>query len=259
MIDFESAIQTALARTTDQDSHIELDPYTFHPSQLAKCPRQCYTSKLGLLDNTADYGTFYTGTAIHEFMETEVVPCLDVETKREHPITLDADDLTIIGHVDCYEPGDDIVYDYKARANWYKFSPPVQRHLDQIFLYMRALNASRGQIVYISKADLEIRTWPPDSAGVDTFAFDPARFHDLIEKGKQIATTIIDSGYPTSADEIPFEKCGCWLCEKESLRFDHLQLDGGPVSVSSTAPTPSADSDDTGTDSEEEVDATAEP
>lgn len=258
MIDFESALQTALDRVTDQDSHTELDPYTFHPSHLVKCPRQCYTSKLGLLDNTESYGTFYTGITIHEFMETEVVPNLNVTTKREHPVTLDVDGLTIVGHVDCYEPGDDIVYDYKARANWYKFSPPIQRHLDQIFLYMRALNASRGQIVYISKADLEVRTWPPQSAGVDTFAFDPARFHDLVEKGKRIAATILENGYPASPAEIPFEKCGCWLCEKETLRFDHLQISSDPMLASSAAPnapaTKDAASEDTTSDSDEHTD-----
>lgn len=235
MIDFESALQSTLTRLTNEHSHTELDPYTFHPSQLAKCPRQCYASKLGLLDNTDSYGTFRMGIQIHEFMEQQVGPYLDVETQREQPIQMEVDGLTIVGHADCYEPDADIVYDYKSRANWYRFSPPIERHLDQIYIYMRALNASRGQIVYISRADLEVQTWPPQSAGIDTFAFEPARFQDLIAKGKRIAATIIEHGYPTAPDEIPFEKCDCWFCKQETLQFDHLQSDIDPVTADKAA------------------------
>jgi hypothetical protein len=225
MIDFESAIQSTLIQLNDEHSHTELDPYTFHPSQLAKCPRQCYNSKLGLLDHTDALGTFHTGTTIHEFMENEVIPDLDVETQREVAIEMEMDGLTIIGHADLYEPGTNTVYDYKSRANWYRFNPPIERHLDQIYLYMKALGASQGQIVYLAKSDLEVRTWPPESAGIDAFGPDPGRVQDLLEKGKHIAATIIDEGYPTSKEDIPFKKCDCWLCEKESLRFDHLQMD----------------------------------
>jgi hypothetical protein len=225
MIDFEAAIQSTLTRLNDEHSHTELDPYTFHPSQLAKCPRQCYTSKLGLLDNTESLGTFHTGTTIHEFMEEEVIPDLDVDTQREVPVKMEVDGLTIVGHADLYEPGTNTAYDYKSRASWYRFSPPVQRHLDQVYLYMKALGASQGQIIYLAKSDLEVKMWPPQSADIDIFTLDPTRVQDLIKKGKHIAATIIDAGYPTGPDEIPFEKCGCWLCKKETLRFDHLQTD----------------------------------
>ena len=229
MIDFESAIQSTLIQLNDEHSHTELDPYTFHPSQLAKCPRQCYNSKLGLLDHTDALGTFHTGTTIHEFMETEVIPNLDVETQCEVAIEAEMNGLTVVGHADLYEPGTNTVYDYKSRANWYRFSPPIERHLDQVYLYMKALGASQGQIVYLAKSDLEVRTWPPESAGIDAFGLDPGCVQDLLEKGKHIAAVIIDEGYPTSGEEIPFEKCGCWLCEKESLRFDHLQTDIEPT------------------------------
>jgi len=222
MIDFNDAIRRSLQENNDEHSHTELDPFTFHASQLAKCPRQCYASKLGLLDTSDALGTFHTGTTIHEYMEAEVAPRLSVETQREVPIEMDIDGLHIVGHADLYEPATNTVYDYKSRANWYKFSPPIQRHLDQVYVYMKALGASQGQIVYLSKADLEVRTWPPQSAGVETFAFEPGRFQDLVEKGQQIAATIIDRGYPTCEDEIPFEKDDCWFCSKESLQFDHL-------------------------------------
>lgn len=242
MIDFESAIQSTLTRLNDEHSHTELNPYTFHPSQLAKCPRQCYNSKLGLLDHTDALGTFHTGTTIHEFMENEVSPSLDVDTQREVAIETEMNGLTIVGHADLYEPGPNTVYDYKSRASWYRFNPPVQRHLDQIFLYMKALGASQGQIVYLAKSDLEVRTWPPESAGIDAFGLDSGRVQDLFEKGKHIAATIIDEGYPTSKEDIPFEKCDCWLCEKESLRFDHLQIDADPTAARNVL---AAEADDT--------------
>lgn len=231
MIDFVSTIQSTLTRLNDEHSHTELDPYTFHPSQLAKCPRQCYNSKLGLLDHTDALGAFHTGTTIHEFMENEVIPSLDVETQCEVAIETEMNGLTIVGHADLYEPGTNTVYDYKSRASWYRFNPPIERHLDQVYLYMKALGASQGQIVYLAKSDLEVRTWPPESAGIDAFGLDPGRVQDLLEKGKHIAATIIDEGYPTGKEDIPFEKCDCWLCEKESLHFDHLQIDVDPTTA----------------------------
>jgi len=78
--------------------------------------------------------------------------------------------------------------------------------------------------VSFAKSDLEVRTWPPESPGIDAFGLDPERVQVLLEKRKHIAATIIDECYPTSEGDIPFEKCNCWLCEKESLRFDHLQM-----------------------------------
>jgi len=244
MIDFESAIQSTLIRLNDEHSYTELDPYTLHPSQLAKYPRQCYTSKLGLLDHTDALGTFHTGTTIHEFMENEVIPDLDVGTQREVAIEIEMDGLTIIGHTDLYESGTNTAYDYKSRANWYRFNPSIERYLDQICLYMKALGASQRQIVYLAKSDLEVRTWPPESAGIDAFGPDPGRVQDLLEKGKHIAATIIDEGYPTSEGDIPFEKCDCWLCEKESLRFDHPQMDVDPTAALNKLPVEADDTAD---------------
>jgi CRISPR-associated exonuclease Cas4 len=67
-------------------------------------------------------------------------------------------------------------------------------------------------VVYVSKKDLEIRTWPEDNY----FEFDQERFDHLVEKAKTIRDSAED-GVPSDADDIPFDQCGCWVCDNENL------------------------------------------
>jgi len=71
-IDFDDAVQHALQTAHDPESHVERDATTFHPSQIAMCPRQAYLSKLGLKDQTDALGYFQPGTLIHEFLEEQL-------------------------------------------------------------------------------------------------------------------------------------------------------------------------------------------
>ena len=159
---FESAIQSTLIRLNDEHSHTEFDPYTFHPSQLAKCPRQCYTSKLGLLDHTDALGTFHTGPPSTSSWKTK-----SSRTSTSKPSAKSPSKWRWTSHHHrsrrSVRARHQYSLGYKSRANWYRFTPPIERHLDRIYLYMKALGASQGQIVYLAKSDLEVRTWPPES------------------------------------------------------------------------------------------------
>ena len=94
-------------------------------------------------------------------------------------------------------------------------------------------------------------------ARIDASGLDPGRVQDLLEKGKHIAAAIIDEGYPTSEGDRPFEKCDCWLCEKESLRFDHLQVDANPTSALDEHPVEADDTADVEADEDDDTEDAA--
>jgi CRISPR-associated exonuclease Cas4 len=218
-IDFESEVQTALEAAEDPESHVERDATTFHPSQLVRCERRAYCAKLGLDDTDEILGIFQTGTLIHEFLEqqfSEQFAAEKVEFEREINHVDLATDITLKGRADCVDFRDNVVYDFKTRNGWYNFDPPVQRHCDQLHLYMRGLQFDRGRVVYLSKGDLEVRQWPDDSL----FAFDESRYNALIEKAERIRDAIEAQGIAESAAEIPFETCECYFCSQESLTFE---------------------------------------
>jgi CRISPR-associated exonuclease Cas4 len=219
-IDFESEVQTALEAANDPETRVERDATTFHPSQLVRCERRAYCAKLGLDDTREILGVFRTGTLIHEFLEQQLGEQLTdeaIEFEREIEHEIRGSDLTLTGRADCVDFRSGVVYDFKTRNGWYNFDPPVQRHCDQLHLYMAALpRVDQARVVYLSKGTLEVRQWPEDSL----FAFDEERYDTLIEKAERIRDVIKRQGIAASADEIPFEKCECYFCSQESLQFD---------------------------------------
>lgn len=214
-IDFEAQLQTALEAANDEESHVERDAVTFHPSQIAACERQAYLGKLGLKDHTDILGTFQTGTLIHDFIEDYVAPQLS-DAEFEKPIEHETEGVRFVGHTDCHDPSANAIYDFKSRNGWYRFDPPKDRHLDQMHVYMAATGAEYGQVVYVNKGDLEIRTWPEDGF----FEFDPDRFEAIVAKARRIRGAIQSGGIASSEAQIPFDRCGCFLCDNETLAFD---------------------------------------
>jgi hypothetical protein len=214
-VDFESVVDEILQDANDPESHIERDPHTFHPSQIARCKRRAYCSKLGLEDQSDILGIFQTGTLIHEFLEEFLADHLP-QAEFETEILDTRGQVQFVGQADCYDPERNAVYDFKTRNGWYNFDPPTQRHLDQLYIYMAALDADYGQVVYLSKGDMEVRTWPEDRL----FKFDGDRYYWLVEKAHDIMAAIDENGIAKSPDEIPFERCECYFCSQETLRFE---------------------------------------
>lgn len=216
MIDWEARFRRQLAVENDPTSHTEMDPHTFHPSQLAKCKRQLARSKFGLeTPDTHLLGTFKTGTLIHEWVEdnfADTIPGVHHEYPAEWSGNPSGDTpLEITGHADVYDEHEGVVYDFKSRASWYRFDPPTERHIDQLTAYMAALDADQGQVVYVSKKNLEVRTWPEDG----TFTFDSGRFSDLLGKALEVASWAETHPLPEDESDLPWDTCGCFICSQE--------------------------------------------
>ena len=222
IIDFEGAIKDKLRKDNNSYTGHDEDPEdnVFHASWMGYCKRQVYLSKTGLkYHDDKTLGIFRAGSRVHSFMEDEVFEELPRHLVFEKPIRpLEIDGVKFVGTADCIDMENGVIYDFKSRGGWYRFNPPTQRHLDQLHIYMKATGIHEAQVVYISKKDFEVRTWPEDG----TFEFDEERFQELVEKAKTVMDLIEEHGVAESEDELDdiVEKCDSFICKKEGLVFD---------------------------------------
>jgi len=212
MIDFEHLIERRLHVENDEDSHTEPDPAVWHPSQLSRCKRQATISKYGLEDHdTSTLGTFRIGSIIHEWIEDHFGDALDgVHFEKELEEEW-RNGVTVTGRCDVYDEYEDAVYDFKTRSGWYKFDPPNDSHRAQLATYIDMVGAEKGQVVYISKKDLEVRTWPEDQLWTPSVTFTSS----IKAKAGEMKSRLEETGQPASVDQVPFNPCGCWLCDRE--------------------------------------------
>lgn len=222
------AVTNTLLHQNNDDYSTELDPKVFHPSAAGKCKRQIFLSKLGQNFYSAEtQGKFAVGTAIHEWIEEHLADYLetqehiDNDPQFETDVTFEDQGIKIKGRADFYDGH--TVTDFKTRAGWYHFDLPVQRHVDQVLMYMKGLDADGGRLLYLRKKDMDMRTYPSDS-GVPFFSFDRERYNEIIHKLQQVRDKVAErienreeGDYVRSMDDIPFDNCGeCYPCRKEN-------------------------------------------
>lgn len=217
MIQFSDIVSEILAAETDEFA--ERDPGTFFAAHIGLCRRQLYLSKLGLTAQNQRRGQYRISRLIQSYLEERVAnrcPRLEVGAS----VQIDEEPLQLVGRCNLFDPKSGIAYALKTRNGWYKFAPPVERHLDQLHVYMRGLGVDKGQLVYISKNDLgEIRSWPPTEENRDSVTFDHDRYDKLVAKATKIRETVWTNGIATTPEDIPFPTCGCYFCRNEQLSF----------------------------------------
>lgn len=139
--------------------------------------------------------------------------------------------ITITGHADLINPTEGTIVDWKTKKSFYPFksdeydaSVSSNEYIDQVTVYMHLAGVDQGRIIFISMQDWETMAFPegeaedPHEEG-PTFEYDKTRFERVMTDAWTVRNAIIDNEIPTCAEDIPFEKCGCWKCEKESLTF----------------------------------------
>lgn len=217
VLDWPGLVARKLHVEADPDSHVEEDTRTFHPSQLSRCKRQACLSKFGLDDHdTTTLGTFRLGTMIHEWLEESFRDRLQgVEFEKELHRGYDGP-ITITGRCDVYDSHGDAVYDFKTRSGWYRFDPPNDAHLDQVALYADMVGADHAQVVYVSKKTLEVKTWPEDGLWTPS----QTRVSGLLNKAREMAEVLEETGTPGTKANVPFEPCDCWLCDRDDSGED---------------------------------------
>ena len=238
-MNFHDTIPRLLDVLQDDDSHTEYDPWTIHASQAAKCPRQAYLSKLGLLDHSDLHGTFRVGHLFHEFLEEHADLLADLDTSAtsrlqfERDVSVRVEDVHFVGTYDCYDPHENALYDFKTHGNFRYLDRPVERHLDQLAVYMHAAQVPKAHVVYLQKKDFEVVTYPEQDSDDEYVEFDAERLDDVVDRARRVCNAVADYGIPLDEASIPFEKCGCFMCESESLALPDAEtvdqlLAGGP-------------------------------
>ena len=234
-IDFKKEITEKLQNQRSH-SHTELDKKTFRASSVGYCPRHILLNKLGVKKHDAEtLGRFQTGDFIHDWIQKEILP--SYATKHEEQVIIELDNgAEIVGHYDCLDPVEGIVYDFKSRASWYRFNLPIERHLQQLEVYMRAANLKdpRGMMVYVSKSDLTVESYP-DFFGESEERGDISehnilletsdeRWSDIKDKVKRVKSSLHRKGFPTSTEDVNerFKPCGdCVGCKfEDSSKWD---------------------------------------
>lgn len=238
-INFQEDLQQKLVERNGH-SHTELDKTTFRASSVGYCERQILLSKLGVKNFDADtQGRFQTGDFIHDYIQENILP--KYATKHENQVEVQLGEITIKGHYDCFDPQNEVVYDFKSRSSWYRFSPPSDRHLDQLEVYMRALGVTRGLMVYVSKSDLTVETYPDyfgqsneredvDEQGELVKSSDE-RWNKIIDKVQNVRDYLKENGYPTSEEDVnaAFKPCnnsdcmGCKFEDSSKWDFGHVK------------------------------------
>lgn len=232
--DLAAALQTAL---TDADPGRDQDWATFGAAYLGFCPRQTYLVHLGIRDNTGRRGRFRARRLIQDYLQEKLEATLP-HVEFTPTVALDTGRVRVVGRPTAYDPTASIVYHIKPRNGWYKFHPPIDRHLNQLHLYMRGLDADRGQLVYVSMTDLaDIRIWPADYQNSRYVAVDAERASRLTTNADHIRDQIVRHGIATTTDEIPFERCGCYLCQTEDIDLPAHAETGDNPSTGDVQPT----------------------
>lgn len=234
-LDIEQATADAHIRAESDESHYEPDTHTFHPSQLSdECPWLAIASKLKLETIRPEYcGAATVGTEIHEFFESVVSTELPERVRFEHPVRYRAGDVTITGHVDCWDPDQKTVYDFKTKNSLEDANPPYDSHLIQTALYAHGLGATHAAIIYVSRSDLSMQHWPNASGlredspvGSQFVEVKPERVMAGLRTAHEAKSLLDEHGYPEIPADMPVDRCTdprCW-CEMSELKdeFSHL-------------------------------------
>lgn len=239
-VDFEEAVQDAINRDQDTQSHQVNEAHVYHPSELVYCKRRTFCKQLGVEHVDDDLrGIFHTGNLIHEWLEQNLALPATAQREKSLRYSIGSHEHApvITGTADVIDYEERVVVDYKTRASFYNHNPPVDRHVDQVQLYMHSIIDQeaedktfvppKAKIVYISKKDFGVKPYP---RGDDEWIrYDPKRVSDLVaDKAQDVTHEILRlmDEYGCSYDEltdhineedIPYDECGCYFCQQEEL------------------------------------------
>ena len=218
---------TPLAAVEATDPNPGYSLSTIYASRAGYCRRHLYLSQLGLRADDGREGELEARRLIQRHLEAEIeqrcpqVAVSPTATCTDGGITWSASPTAVD-----YDAG--VVYQLKPRNGWYKFHPPQDRHLDQLTVYMRAAGVDHGRLLYVNMADfLDTRTWPPPDHADDYVAFDADRYAAIVDRAVDVRDAILTHGVAARPGDVPFHRCGCYLCQEESLAFPTPDPDAG--------------------------------
>ena len=211
-INFEEIINNKIFEGY-QDKNNDAQPdKKFRPSSAGFCERQMFLSKTGLkkFDKSA-IGAMKAGSLLHEWIEKDLKEKGIVEKSvmiEFKDIDSNPNELYYEGTFDFYDHS--ILYDFKSTSNLNYVDGISNIHKDQLLIYMKGLGAAKGSVVYIDKRDLKAKQYFLD--------FDESRIKQIFKKTNEVYEAFIKwKTNGMNAKNIPFEKCGCFMCRYEVI------------------------------------------
>ena len=200
--------QEELYKRLEKGEHKIRPINTFSCWYAGYCQRQIYLSKLNL-KKTPHYvlGAMAVGTAIHHFIED-----LFSEIQKEVPFTFKDKkrDIIVNGYLDGLTKGE--VIEYKSTSSLkYVTEEPKEEHIAQATLYMKGKKRKKATIIYFRKTDFKMIS--------HSIEFDKGLYDSIIDKYADVKEAIKIVPSPRTEEEVPFMKCGCYLCKNERLDF----------------------------------------
>jgi len=178
----------------------------YRPSLLSACIlRQWLIYKRGLIISEEKAGIFTIGELFHGFLanalKTGQIEVLAVEAPIQILLPLQPNPLWINGKADALIKvgGEKYVAEFKSIRRLPE--QPLRHHVEQLNLYLAALNCQNGFIIYLEKSALKHHVFP--------VKFESAILNGLLERAQRLHKALIANEKP-EPDAEPWE---CKFCE----------------------------------------------
>lgn len=223
-IDWASEFQDSL----DEDNSVqEVNPNTMRASSVGYCPRQMFLGKMGLKEfNDYVQGMMIKGTAIHSVFEDNMRHRFDDAEFEENVLIETPENFDITGRFDAFDG--EAVMDLKTQNGGMEnvAQSPRDKHIDQLHVYMKGKGVEKGELLYLDAREfLNYKNVVTVSHKIE---FDDDRWAEILSRISKVLKEVRkydlgqkeESKFSLDAEDIPFEKCGCYFCKNESLNLD---------------------------------------
>jgi CRISPR-associated protein Cas4 len=178
----------------------------YRPSLLSACLlRQWLIYKRGLAISEEKAGIFKIGELFHGFLANVLkkgqIEVLAVEAPIQILLPIQPNPLWINGKADALIKVGDEKYVLEVKSIRRLPKHPLKHHVEQLHVYLAALNCQNGFIVYLEKSALRHKVFP--------VKFEQETFSGLLERAQRLHKTLIAGDKP-KPDAEPWE---CRFCE----------------------------------------------
>jgi len=178
----------------------------YRPSLISACMlRQWLIYKKGLAISEEKAGIFKIGELFHGFLagalKTSQIEVLAVEAPIRILLPLQPNPLWISGKADAYIRVRDEKYVLEVKSIRRLPKQALKHHVEQLQLYLAALNCQNGFIIYLEKSALQHSVFP--------VRFELSVFNGLLERVQRLHEALMRNEKP-EPDAEPWE---CRFCE----------------------------------------------
>jgi len=207
----DEAINNSLKSETEK-----LTTGVYRPSLLSTCIlRQWLIYKRGLAVSEEKAGIFKIGELFHNFLTNVLkrgqIEVLAVEAPIQILLPIQPNPLWINGKADALIKVGNEKYVLEVKSIRRLPKHPLKHHVEQLHLYLAALNCQNGFIIYLEKSALKHRIFPVN--------FDLKTLNRLFKRAQRLHKALI-------ADEKPKPDAEPWECKFCEFKGECVEMGG---------------------------------